>query len=70
MSDNEALAASLLRELCDDILDVQIGTLMFWTDAELAEDHFAEYVHYWLLKASQKMGWQHYDSSKVWERPA
>jgi hypothetical protein len=66
--DDEATAVELLRELCDDMLDVQIGTLMFWgSDEKLAKDHFAEYVHYWLLKASKTMGWEHYDSSHVWE---
>ncbi len=66
----ESTAAELLHQLCFDILDIQIGTLMFWgTEEKLADDHFAEYVHYWLLKASKKMGWQHYYSSKVWERP-
>jgi hypothetical protein len=62
------LAYDLLKSLCDDILDNQIGTLMFWSeDALLREDHFAEYIHYWLQKASQRMGWAHCDSSDIWE---
>lgn len=67
MPANDALAAQLLQELCNDILDIQIGTLMFWNEAELRDDHFAEYVHHWLLEASQKMGWDHVDSTRVWK---
>ncbi len=67
MAANDALAVELLQNLCDDLLDVQIGTLMFWSEAEIRDDHFAEYVHHWLLKASRKMGWDHEDSSKFWE---
>lgn len=63
----EAKAAQLLKGLCDDILDIQIGTLMVWDEAGLREDRFAQYVHHWLLDASRRMGCTHYDSSKVWE---
>ena len=65
----ELEARDLLAELCDDLLDVQIGTSMFWKDDdELRDDHFTEYVHYHLLRASRLMKWEHYDSSKIWER--
>lgn len=61
-------AYDILNSICFDILNVQIGTSMFWkTDEELREDHFAEYVHYWLLKASKDLGWEHDDSSAVWK---
>jgi hypothetical protein len=67
MPEDRELAVELLRDLCDDLLDVQIGTLMFWSPAEIREDHFAEYVQHWLLKASREMGWQNEASSKYWE---
>jgi hypothetical protein len=63
----EDLAAELLWSLCQDILDIQIGTRMFWgTDQKLREDPFAEYIHHWLQKASKDMGWEHHDSSAAW----
>lgn len=67
MSTTNELATELLHELCNDLLDVQIATLMFWSVAEVRDDHFVEYVHYHLLKASRKMGWDNEDSSKFWE---
>lgn len=67
MDTDEPNAYDILSELCGDLLDIQIGTLMFWkSEQELVDDHFAEYVHHLILEASRKMGWQHYDSSHVW----
>jgi hypothetical protein len=67
-ADDAPNAYDILNSICFDILNVQIGTSMFWkTDEELREDHFAEYVHYWLLKASKDLGWEHDDSSAVWK---
>jgi hypothetical protein len=60
-------AQQMLEAICDDILDLQIGTTMFWpTAATLRADAFADYVHFHLLEASKAMGWEHHDSSKVW----
>lgn len=63
---DQANAKQLLLELCNDILDNQIGTSMFWRGDDLKDDYFAEHVHYFLLKASRAMGWKHYDSSAAW----
>lgn len=66
--DNNRLAYELLRSLCDDILDQQIAFRWFWPDYEaLSKDAFADYVHYWLRKASLRMEWTHHDSSHIWE---
>ena len=61
-------AEAILRDLCDDFLDVQIGTAMFWkSDAALEDDAFAQYVHARLLDASRAMGYGNYDSSNIWD---
>jgi len=53
-------AAILLKRLCDDLLDVQLGTRMFWADdQELRGDPFAAYVYGLLHEASLLMGWRH-----------
>jgi hypothetical protein len=68
LSDEAPKAYDILADLCFDILTVQIGTRMFWkTDEALRGDHFAEYVHYHLLKASQALGWEYHDSSAIWK---
>ena len=53
-------AAVLLKRLCDDLLEVQLATRMFWADdQELRDDPFAAYVYELLHEASLLMGWRH-----------
>lgn len=63
----DALAAALLFDLCYDMLNVQIGTRMFWKDDDaLKRDHFAEYVYLRLQDSCRQMGWKMVDSASYW----
>lgn len=62
------LAYDLLQDICHDILETQIGTLMFWNEESLRDDAFAQHVHRRLQQAASRMGWTFHDSSAAWER--